>query len=227
MAPIHGPRPAEAIRIHSTPAARGFGSGRSRIGIACRERPRRQITMICSSSVMSIRSTVTVTPRTFVSNGVSGHRIEMVYLRVRSAQLAPRRVAARLRPGGHDVPRLMSLVGSQEGGETFSASTARWPTAGPCTTIRAGHQDYWRRVREGENANEGKATTELCRWSRQCLASCGKGCSEDCAHVRHAALRVGKRQGCGEEAVRPCHRQPPTMQSYIRFVGIFVGIRIR
>jgi len=118
---------------------------------------------------------------------------------------------------------LTSSGGSQEAGGTFSASTGLWPTAGLCTTIRAVHHDYWRKVREGENANEGKATTELCRWSRPCLASCGKGCSEDCAHVRHAALRVGKRQGCGEEAVRLCHRQPPAMQSYIRFVGIFCG----
>src|SRR6266853_415753 len=82
------------------------------------------------------------------------------------------------------------------------------------------HTSSSRRLR---SSCKGKATTELCRWSRQWLASCGKGCSEDCAHVRHAALRVGKRQGCGEEAVRLCRRQPPAMQSYIRFVGIFCG----
>src|SRR5256885_6294452 len=46
-----------------------------------------------------------------------------------------------------------------------------------------------------------QATPELCRWSRACLALCGAGCAEDCVHVRHAALCVGKRQGCGEEAV--------------------------
>ena len=92
----------------------------------------------------------------------AGYRIEMVCLRLRSAQLALRRIAARVRQGGHD---------------------------------------------------EGKPTTELCRWSRACLAPCGEGCSEDCAHVRHAALRVEKRQGRGEEAVRLCHRQPPAMQN--------------
>src|SRR2546428_706232 len=154
----------------------------------------------------------------------AGYRIEMVYLRLRSAQLAPRRIAARLRPGAATMCRgLTSSGGSQEAGGTFSASTARWPTAGPCTTIRAGHHDYWRRVREGENANEGKATPELCRWSRACFTPCGEGCAEDCAHVRHAALRVGKRQGCGEEAVRLVIGSPPAMQSYIRFVGIFCG----
>jgi predicted ABC-type ATPase len=35
----------------------------------------------------------------------AGYRIEMVYLRLRSAQLALRRIAVRVRQGGHDVPR--------------------------------------------------------------------------------------------------------------------------
>jgi predicted ABC-type ATPase len=35
----------------------------------------------------------------------AGYRIEMVYLRLRSPQLALRRVAARVRQGGHDVPK--------------------------------------------------------------------------------------------------------------------------
>src|SRR6266853_243778 len=86
------------------------------------------------------------------------------------------------------------------------------------------HTSSSRRLR---SSCKGKSTTELCRWSRACLASCGKGCSEDCAHVRHAALRVGKRQGCGEEAVRLCHRQPPAMQRslcwYFLWVPIFQG----
>jgi hypothetical protein len=49
---------------------------------------------------------------------------------------------------------LTSSGGSQEAGGIFSASTGLWPTAGLCTTIRAVHHDYWRKVREGENANE-------------------------------------------------------------------------
>jgi len=35
----------------------------------------------------------------------AGYRIELVYLRLRSAELALRRIAARVRQGGHDVPR--------------------------------------------------------------------------------------------------------------------------
>ena len=36
----------------------------------------------------------------------AGYRIEIVYLRLRSVQLALRRIAARVRQGGHDVPRV-------------------------------------------------------------------------------------------------------------------------
>jgi|SRR5271166_1506251 len=36
----------------------------------------------------------------------AGYRVEIVYLRLRSPQLALRRVAARVRQGGHDVPRV-------------------------------------------------------------------------------------------------------------------------
>ncbi len=35
----------------------------------------------------------------------AGYRIEIVYLRLRSPRLALRRIAARVRQGGHDVPR--------------------------------------------------------------------------------------------------------------------------
>ena len=107
----------------------------------------------------------------------AGYRIEMGYLRLRSAQLALRRIAARVRQGGHDVPRADVVRSATTVGEKSVKAKTR-------------------------TRNEGKPTTELCRRSRACLAPCGEGCSEDCAHVRHAALRVGKRQGRGEEAVR-------------------------
>lgn len=35
----------------------------------------------------------------------TGYRIEMVYLRLESSRLALRRISARVREGGHDVPR--------------------------------------------------------------------------------------------------------------------------
>ncbi|MGB6489774.1 MAG: AAA family ATPase [Steroidobacteraceae bacterium] len=35
----------------------------------------------------------------------AGYRVEMVYLKLKSSRLAVRRIAARVREGGHDVPR--------------------------------------------------------------------------------------------------------------------------
>ncbi len=35
----------------------------------------------------------------------AGYRIEIVYLRLQSSRLASRRIATRVREGGHDVPR--------------------------------------------------------------------------------------------------------------------------
>jgi predicted ABC-type ATPase len=34
-----------------------------------------------------------------------GYRIEMIFLRLRSVDIALQRIAARVRQGGHDVPR--------------------------------------------------------------------------------------------------------------------------
>ncbi len=49
----------------------------------------------------------------------AGYRIEMVYLRLRSVQLALRRIAARVRQGGHDVPRADVVRRFSRGWENF------------------------------------------------------------------------------------------------------------
>jgi predicted ABC-type ATPase len=49
----------------------------------------------------------------------TGYRIEMVYLRLHSTQLALRRVAARVRQGGHDVPRADVIRRFSRGWENF------------------------------------------------------------------------------------------------------------
>src|SRR5205807_1631050 len=49
----------------------------------------------------------------------AGYRIEMVYLRLRSVQLALRRIAARVRQGGHDVPRADIVRRFSRGWENF------------------------------------------------------------------------------------------------------------
>jgi predicted ABC-type ATPase len=48
-----------------------------------------------------------------------GYRIEIAYLRLSSSQLALRRIAARVRQGGHDVPREDVLRRFDRGWQNF------------------------------------------------------------------------------------------------------------
>jgi predicted ABC-type ATPase len=48
-----------------------------------------------------------------------GYRIEIVYLKLRSSQLALRRIAARVRQGGHNVPRSDVVRRFKRGWENF------------------------------------------------------------------------------------------------------------
>jgi predicted ABC-type ATPase len=67
-----------------------------------------------------------------------GYRIEMVYLGLKSSQLAFRRIAARVRQGGHYVPRPDVLRRFKRGWEHFvGVCTGRWRTnalSGPSTS---------------------------------------------------------------------------------------------
>jgi len=49
----------------------------------------------------------------------SGYRIEMVFLRLASPPLALRRIAARVRQGGHNVPRADVLRRFERGWKNF------------------------------------------------------------------------------------------------------------
>ena len=49
----------------------------------------------------------------------SGYRIEIIFLRLASVQLALRRIAARVKQGGHDVPRADVLRRFDRGWKNF------------------------------------------------------------------------------------------------------------
>jgi predicted ABC-type ATPase len=53
---------------------------------------------------------------------VAGYRIEIIYLRLASPQLALRRIAARVKQGGHDVPRADVLRRFDRGWKNFMAA---------------------------------------------------------------------------------------------------------
>jgi len=52
---------------------------------------------------------------------VKGYRVEIVFLKVRSPQLALRRIAARVRQGGHDVPKVDVLRRFARGWANFQS----------------------------------------------------------------------------------------------------------
>ena len=52
----------------------------------------------------------------------AGYQIEIVYLRLASPQLALRRIAARVKQGGHDVPRADVLRRFERGWKNFAAA---------------------------------------------------------------------------------------------------------
>jgi predicted ABC-type ATPase len=52
----------------------------------------------------------------------TGYQIEIVYLRLASPQLALRRIAARVKQGGHDVPRADVLRRFERGWKNFAAA---------------------------------------------------------------------------------------------------------
>jgi len=51
----------------------------------------------------------------------AGYQIEIIFLRLASAQLAFRRIAARVKQGGHDVPRADVLRRFRRGLENFES----------------------------------------------------------------------------------------------------------
>jgi predicted ABC-type ATPase len=52
----------------------------------------------------------------------AGYRIEIIFLRLASVQLALRRIAARVKQGGHDVPRADVLRRFDRGWNNFEAA---------------------------------------------------------------------------------------------------------
>ena len=93
---------ADLIASGLSTAAAANGRAGSRAYLSERARPSCQIprALRVREHVKRARLCSSVKARKVV-----GYRIEIVYLRLRSPQLALRRIAARVKQGGHDVPR--------------------------------------------------------------------------------------------------------------------------
>jgi predicted ABC-type ATPase len=74
----------------------------------------------------------------------AGYRIEIIFLRLPSPQLALRRIAARVKQGGHTSRAPTCCAASCAAGIISKTLTARLPTCGKCMTIRGRCRNYWR-----------------------------------------------------------------------------------
>lgn len=65
----------------------------------------------------------------------TGYEFRLVYLWLRSAELAAARVGERVRRGGHNVPIDIITRRYESGCETYFCYIFRWPISGKCTII--------------------------------------------------------------------------------------------
>jgi len=73
----------------------------------------------------------------------AGYRMEIIFLRLASSQLALRRVAARVKQGGHDVPRADVLRRFRRGWKNFEATYKPLAMSGRCMIIRETSRNCW------------------------------------------------------------------------------------
>lgn len=129
-----------------------------------------------------------------------GYRIEIAYLRLQSPQLALRRIAARVRQGGHNVPRTDVLRRFERGWDHFVR--IYWPLADEWAVYDNSGEPAEllepATMREPVGAEKGWSfATGVGRGLR--LA--GAHGTEGCARSWHATLRLGERQSSGEAAL--------------------------
>ncbi|HUE35828.1 MAG TPA: hypothetical protein VMO20_00450, partial [Candidatus Acidoferrum sp.] len=105
----------------------------------------------------------------------SGYRIKIVFLRLVSVQLALRRVAARVKQGGHDVPHArMSRADLIVGGRTLKVFTNHWQMNGRYTIIPARSLGFW------TASDENKKRKTPCQNANDTRWACSSARSQNC-----------------------------------------------
>ena len=134
---------------------------------------------------------------------ISGYRIELGFLSLPSVHLALQRIAARVRQGGHDVPRADVCVDSTEVGRIFSRCIGRWQIRGQSMTTQGMRRHYWRKAHE---SGSRKSKNQIVLSERRAgTAASGEGGEEDGAGLSHPNLCVAERQGRRQETVTWSH----------------------
>jgi predicted ABC-type ATPase len=122
----------------------------------------------------------------------AGYRIEIVYLKIDSTRLGLPRIAARVRQGGHNVPRADVLRRFKRSWENFERVSVLSQTAGRCTITRARRQSC-SSVDHEEDSKATKARRFL-EGRRALTSPRGQGGAENRAHARDADLHIQERE---------------------------------
>jgi predicted ABC-type ATPase len=129
------------------------------------------------------------------------YRIEIIFLRLPSTQLALRRIAARVKQGGHSVPRADVLRRFERGWQNFIRHYARLRMFGRFTTIPAANPGSWRPAHEKNECKKGIQSLCCERWPRVAPRRAGR--AQDRPRSRHTHLRLAGWQSGGAEAMKP------------------------
>lgn len=140
----------------------------------------------------------------------SGYVIEIVYLRISSPRLALRRIANRVKQGGHNVPR-SDMIRRFTRSQNISKSSIVWsPIGGVCMTTPVCYQSFWNR--DHEKNQSPKRNPRIFRGCRSRTAPSRQRCAQDRTYVRHAGVRLEKWQSGGGKALA-CSRRMYCLES--------------
>jgi hypothetical protein len=135
---------------------------------------------------------------------LAGYRIEIAYLKIDSPQIALKRIAARVKQGGHDVmSHAMSCVGALvAAGQILWASIAHWQMPGRCMIILEQRRNCWRKVLEIEYKPTTAKTERIFSSGGTGIASRRSARARNGSNARHSNLHLAKRQGRCNQAIK-------------------------
>jgi hypothetical protein len=128
----------------------------------------------------------------------AGYRIEIIFLQLGSSQYAAS--LAEFGRAAMTCRAKTSSGASTAAGATSARSIGPSPMPGQSTTTPGTRPDCWRKDHE-EQEQEQRTDERVRHQCRSCLAPSRSAGPSHRARLRHAALRLAKRQGSGREAL--------------------------
>ena len=129
--------------------------------------------------------------------------------------------AARVREGGHDVPRSDVMRRFSRGWKNFRRICQTLADVWTYTTILGESRGYWRKANEDQaNWQDGPHD---CSEGRACSAPSCQGRAPDCPYARCSDLRLGKGEDRRPDGLARTVQRPSTSTNS----HVFCGVQIR